>query len=76
MSGLQAQLEQAQRRVDEAAAEADAARRDAAAAQTVVLEMERLHDDNAVLADRLGQTEFDLRWEVFHMIVTTALCCD
>lgn len=61
VASLQDQLDKARAQTSAAQADAEAARQSAARANTVVLEMTRLTDDNSLLANRLQQMEIDLR---------------
>jgi hypothetical protein len=59
---MQVKVDEARSAQDAAERDAAAARRAAARAQAYTLEVERLTDDNALLANRLEQMELDLKW--------------
>lgn len=61
VQGLRKELEVAYERMANAEAEASEARASAGRSATLALEMGRLQDDNAVLAERLEQMAEDLR---------------
>ena len=58
---MQEELRLALARAEEMGAEAEASRHAANEAETMVMEMHRLADDNALLAERLQKMELDLR---------------
>jgi phage protein U len=58
---MQVKVDEAREAQEAAEREAAASRRAAARAQAYTLEVERLTDDNALLANRLEQMEVDLK---------------
>lgn len=76
MQSTVVQVEMMQLEVHAFQAEASSAHQAAEAGQAAVLEVERLSQDNALLAARLSQMDFDLQASLtYHLQKQFATCC-